>query len=133
MTDPADALAAFEDARARLDELVAESRDRSARAARVADHALETATARSPRGEVTVTAQAGGIVRAMEFSDAGFELGPAALARLAVQTIAQAQHAAAQRFAESASSELGADSPIAAQLRADAERAFPEPGGSAIR
>lgn len=132
MTEPEDALAAFEDARARLDELVAEARDRSVRASRVAEGALQTATARSPRGEVTVTAQAGGVIRRLDFSDAGFDLAPDALARLTVQTIAQAQHAAAQRFAESASRELGADSPIAAQLRADAERAFPAPGGPGL-
>src|SRR5690554_1239589 len=117
MTDP---LADFDAARARLQTIVAEARANTGRAERVADqvHQLE-ATARSPRGELTVTSRAGGIITGIQFTDAALALAPASLAQLTVTTIAYAQHAAAIKFTESAASEFGADSSMADQLRAD--------------
>lgn len=127
MTDP---LAEFEAAQARLRAMVAEARDNTSRAERVADDARSAqATSRSPRGELTVTSRAGGVVTGIQFTEAALELSPQALAQLTVTTIAQAQHAAAMRFAETAAGEFGSDSAIANTLKADAERAFPSPGG----
>lgn len=125
MTDP---YAAFDAAQARLQAIRAEARANSRQAAIVADEArTTTATARSPRGEVSVTARAGGVVSAIEFTEAALELDPAALSRLTVAAIAQAQHAAATEFADLAASQLG-DPVLAATFRADAAKAFPQPG-----
>ncbi len=131
MTDP---LAEFEAAQARLEKIVAEARANTVRAERVSDDARTVqATARSPRGELTVTSRAGGVVTAIQFTDDALELEPQALAQLTVATIAQAQHAAAVRFAQAAAGEFGTDSPIADSLRADAEQAFPSPGSGGAR
>lgn len=125
MTDP---YAAFDAAQARLQAIRAEARANSQRAALVADEArTTTATARSPRGEVSVTSRAGGVISAIDFSEAALELEPAALSRLTIATIAEAQHAAAAEFADLAASQLG-DPALAATFRADAEKAFPQPG-----
>lgn len=125
MTDPMDE---FDAAQERLREIVDQARANTARAKRVADEARTAeATARSPRGELTVTSRAGGIITGIQFTDAAMDLAPHALAQLTVATIAQAQNVAALRFAESAGEQFGADSPAAEELRADAQRAFPSP------
>jgi len=123
-----DAYAEFDAAQARLQAIRAEARANTQRATLVADEArTTTATARSARGEVSVTSRAGGVITAIDFSDAAYELDPAALARLTVTTIAQAQHSAATAFAETAAVQLG-DPLLAASLMSDAEKAFPQPG-----
>jgi hypothetical protein len=130
-TDPVDE---FDATQARLEAIMAEARANTVRASRVADQASTVeATARSSRGELTVTSRAGGVITAIEFSTDALELGPAALARITVTTIAEAQHAAALRFADQAAEELSANSPLADTLRADAERAFPSPNPGGLR
>lgn len=126
MTNREDPLAEFAAAEARLSAIVAESRANRDQATQFAAEAkTTTATARSPRGEVSVTARVGGTITAVQFGDAAMRLTPAALAALTTKTIAAAQHDAAQAFANQAAYQFGANSPIAAQYRADAERAFP--------
>jgi len=72
-----------------------------ARARNAALHALAAearaaeATARSPRGEVEVTAGADGTIRAVRFSDDVDDIDLSALGRLTTETIAAAQRAAA--------------------------------------
>jgi len=125
VTDP---YAEFDAAQARLQAIRGEARANARQAALVADEArTTTATARSPRGEVSVTSRAGGVITGIEFSEAALELEPAALSRLTVTTIAQAQHEAAADFARTAGEQLG-DPALAASFRADAETAFPQPG-----
>lgn len=127
MTDP---LAQFDDAKARLEEIVAQARDHTGRAERLAEgsHDMKV-TVRSPRGELMVTSRVGGAITAIQFTDAALTLSPHTLAQLTVTTIGRAQNAAAMRFAESAADQLGANSALAESLRADAERAFPSPSG----
>ena len=123
-----DPLAAFEAAAAKIAAVRARSRSNVQRATRVSDHARTAqAVARSARNEITVTARAGGVIERIEFDDAAFDLAPAELSRLAVRTIAQAQHDAAMSFASTAALEFGSDSPVAAALRSDAQQAFPPP------
>lgn len=134
MTDPTDPLASFDAAQARLERIAAEARANSVSASRLSDAVRTThATARSPRGELTVTSRAGGVVTAVEFSGAALELAPAELGRLTVATIAEAQHAATTLFAELTAEELAATPALADALRADAERAFPPPGSGGLR
>jgi hypothetical protein len=134
MTDPTlpidstDPLAAFDAAHARVEQISREARANAVHASRVSDAARSTqATVRSPRGEVSVTSKAGGVISAIEFSEAALELAATDLARLTVTTIAQAQHAATVQFAELTADEFAANPQLAASLRADAERAFPSP------
>ncbi|RLP82941.1 hypothetical protein D9V34_06750 [Mycetocola lacteus] len=119
----------FEAARAELQAISAQADANAQGAAALADDARTLqASVRSPRGEVTVTARVGGAISAVQFADAALSLRPAELSRLVETTIAQAQFQAAQRFADRAAEAFGTDSEIAAQLRADALAAFPEPG-----
>ena len=105
-----DPLAAFEAAAAKIAAVRARSQANVQRAARVSDQArTATAVARSGRNEITVTARAGGIIESIDFDDAAFDLSPGELSRLAVRTIAQAQHDAAMSFARAAAAEFGSD------------------------
>lgn len=134
MTDPTDPMAQFDAARARLDAISARAHANTLSATVVADEArTAAASARSPRGEVVVTARAGGVISAVEFSQAALDLGAAALGRITAETIAEAQHAAATRFADRAAEEFVGNPELAAELRAEAEQAFPAPGGGGLR
>jgi len=129
MTTGNDFFADFDAAQARIEAIAAQARANTVHASRIADDVrTATATARSPRGEISVVSRVGGVIASVEYSDAAFDLAPGALARITVETIARAQHAASVQFADRASDELGADSALADGLRADAERAFPSPG-----
>jgi len=134
MVDTTDPFAEFDAAHARLEAIAAQARANTVRASKIADDVRTTvASARSSRGEITVTARAGGAITAIDFSDDAYELEPAVLSRIVIETIAQAQHAAATEFADRAAEQLGANSALADGLRADAEQAFPAPGFDAPR
>jgi hypothetical protein len=85
-----------------------------------------TATVRSLRGEVEVTADPSGAVRAVHFSDDARELRAADLGRLVTETIARAQHEAAERALAAASEALGAEDAVVTRIR-DEVRRRPEP------
>ncbi|MDR2320968.1 MAG: YbaB/EbfC family nucleoid-associated protein [Microbacterium sp.] len=90
-----------------------------------------TGTARSRRGEVTVRARVGGRIDDITFAESADDLTLQALARLTVQTIANAQHDAMSSLAERGAELFGAESDIAASLRSDADRGFPAGGPQA--
>ena len=134
MTDMNDPMAQFAAAQARITAITEQARANTASASRVAEEARTAeASARSPRGEVVVTARAGGVVSGIEFSPASLQLDAAALGRITVATIAQAQHEAATRFAERASEEFASSPELARELRADAEKAFPPSAADGLR
>lgn len=124
-----DPLAAVEAARARVDAQIAAAEAKRAGVAQLArdvDHA--SSEARSPRGEVTVTARPSGQIVAVEFGRAAEGLAAAALSRLVTSTIASAQHRAAMDAVHRSAEVLGEGSPIVDQMRDEAVRAFPDPG-----
>lgn len=91
-------------------------------------------TVRSARGEVEVTAQPSGRVVDLRFSASAEGLSAAALSRVATETIALAQHAAAMAAVQRSAELLGESSEFVSQLRHDAETAYPKPGaGDSIR
>lgn len=127
MADPtADLDASFEDARRRLDDIVADA-DRNRERARTLAEQSRTITAdvRSPRGEVVVRAGVGGRIDAITFGPGAESLGLDTLARLTVHTIADAQHAAMRRLAEQGAAQFGTDSDIARGLYRDADTGYP--------
>lgn len=89
-----------------------------------------TATARSPRGEVTVTAAPSGVVLSVVFSDDALSSGRSSLERLVLQTITQAQRAAADEAARLTAETMGPDSALASEMARDADRRFGQPGGA---
>lgn len=123
-----DPLEAFEDAARRLAAVRAQSRANVQLTEKLATDARSaSAVARSPRGEVTVAAKAGGVLTDLQITDAAYDLDPDALAQMLMRVIARAQHDAAMAFADAASGALGEDSPVAATLRSNAQDAFPDP------
>ncbi|GAB3493212.1 YbaB/EbfC family nucleoid-associated protein [Amycolatopsis cihanbeyliensis] len=99
---------------------LADYRDRLERAARGARQARESlqesgATARSPRGEVTVSVNAAGVLEGVTLTPMARKLEADALAGLIVNTAREAQCLAAERMAEVMAGYLG-DSPALTQL-----------------
>lgn len=126
---PNDPLAAAEAARERVAEQVARAAERKTQVQTLAaDLRATTATAKSARAEVTVTAQPSGRITAVEFAPAAENLGAAELARLVTHTIAAAQHKAALNAVERSSQTLGDTAELVTQLRAEAAATFPDPG-----
>jgi DNA-binding protein YbaB len=122
MTDP---FGDLQSARATINDQVQQARDRATAIAQLAETVNTTsATVRSPRGEVSVTATAGAAISKVELSSDATALGPAALAALVTQTIASAQRAAAAAALAAAEQTLGSDSAFVAGLRADVESRF---------
>lgn len=119
---------AFAKARRQLDDIALRAQQNRARAQEMKE-ATETTvgTARSPHGEVTVTARVGGRLASLEFAPSAEQLALPALARITLETIAQAQHAAMAALADHSAEVFGADSEITAGLRADADRSYPAP------
>jgi DNA-binding protein YbaB len=132
MTDAFDDL---DSARARIRSQVQDARERTAAVTVLADQiAATTATVRSARGEVTVTATAGAQITDVTVADAALSLRADALGRLIRDTVASAQRAAAERGVAAAEETLGADSAFVAGLRADVESRFGElPGETVLR
>ena len=95
MTDAFDDL---DSARARIRQQVQGARERSAAVTVLADQVAATsATVRSPRGEVSVTATAGAQITDVTVAPGALELRADVLGRLIRDTIAAAQRTAAQR------------------------------------
>lgn len=84
--------------------------------------------ARSPRGEVTVTAAVTGVPTGLELSDAALALSSRALAALVLSTVQQAAADAARQAQEVLSPVLGegASSFLGARLSAEDVRALQE-------
>lgn len=115
----------LESARATIASQLEQARERSVAMTALAETVTTTsATVRSPRGEVSVTATAGAAVSKVEFSADATALGAAALGALVTQTIASAQRAAAAAALAAAEQTLGTDSAFVAGLRADVESRF---------
>ena len=130
MTDP---FASIDSARARVQAQLAEARARDAAITVLADEvSTASATVRSPRGEVSVTATASAIVTDVTLAAASIGLGPEALGRLVAETIARAQRAAAEQALTAAEQTLGAESSFVAGLRADVDSRF-GPGDGLLR
>ena len=88
-----------------------------------------TATARSARGEVTVTARPDGTITDVVLAPGALDGRADALGRLVTATIAEAQRTAAQLALEAAADTLGSDSAFVAGLRAEIdERHEPRQG-----
>jgi DNA-binding protein YbaB len=121
-------------ARARVDAQIAAAEQRRAAVHRLANEVGQlTATAQSPRGEVSATAQPGGKVTAVRVTEEGLSLSADALSRVLTETVAQAQHSAAMTAVDRSSELLGADSPFVQNLRLQANEAFPGAGSDGIR
>jgi DNA-binding protein YbaB len=116
----------FEAARAQIRAQV-----EAARARRDAVHALSgkvastSATIRSSRGDVTVTADPTGRISKVRLSEDAMDLRPDDLSRLLTETIADAQRAASAAALQEAEQLLGADDGFVAQLRNDIDKRFP--------
>ncbi|MFF2273101.1 YbaB/EbfC family nucleoid-associated protein [Agromyces sp. NPDC058136] len=120
MSTTDDALAGVEAARARVAGQIAQAEARRAGIHALADEIRAlSATVRSSRGEVQVTAMPGGQVTAVTFSSIAEQLDAASLSAIATRTVAEAQQRAAELAVELASEKLGAESPFVAQLRGD--------------
>lgn len=119
---------AFARARGQLEDVARRAQQNRIRAQEMKE-ATESivATARSPRGDVTVRARVGGRIESLEFADSAEQLALAALARITLETIAQAQQGAMKALADRGEELFGEDSDIVAGLRADAERGYPAP------
>ncbi len=114
MTDDAfsamsgDPMAELDAARGRVQAQLQETRARNEALHSLAEQTAEaTATVRSPRGELEVTAEAGGRIRAVRFAGTALDLTPADLGRLTTQTIVAAQRAAAEAALAAVESTLG--------------------------
>lgn len=127
-TDP---LAAVEAARAKVDAQLAAAEARRAGVTQLAEAVKDAvSTARSPRGEVTVTAQPTGRVVSVVLTEAAESLAAPELSRLLTETVALAQHRAAMDALDRSAAVLGDGSPLVAQMRGEALAAFPEPGAN---
>ena len=110
-------------ARARVRDQVEASRARNAAVNALAETvAATTATARSARGEVTVTSRPDGTITDVVFAPGALDGRAEALGRLVTVTIAEAQRAAAVRALDAAEDTLGSDSAFVADLRADVDQ-----------
>lgn len=128
MTDP---LAGFAEMRERVQAQMAEARRRQEavdRLAREIDDA--TASASSPRGEVTVTATAKGAISHIALSPEALDATADGLAEILTTTIRAAQKAAAEHALALTEDTLG-NGAFTAELRADIEQRYadddPEP------
>lgn len=132
MTDAVDDL---DSARARIRSQVQDARERTAAVTVLADRVAATsATVRSPRGEVTITATAGAQVTGVTVAPGALELRADALGRIILDTIAAAQRAAAELALAAAEESLGADSGFVVGLRADIDARFGDrPGETLLR
>lgn len=118
----------FDAAKDRLANILAQAQANTVRASELAEQARTLQiTMRSDGGEVTVTAGVGGVITAVEFGATAFDVSTTELSRLALHTIAAAQNAAANQFAERAAMGLPPDSALGSAWRDDANRAFPAP------
>ena len=127
MTDPFDSLAS---ARARVHSQLQDARARDAAVGLLAETVnAATATAVSPRGEVSVTSTAAGVVTDVALTPAALALRPEALGPLVAQIVAQAQRAAAELAVAAAETALGPDAAIVASLRTDVDARFGPPTG----
>jgi hypothetical protein len=86
-----------------------------------ADVKAATGTARSPRGEVEVTADSSAVVTSVRHADDALELGADELGRMLADTIAKAQAAASERALVLTAEALGEESPLTLELRAEVE------------
>jgi hypothetical protein len=120
MTDAFDDLA---HARSRVRAQVEAARARNVAITTLADTvATTTATVRSARGEVTVTARSDATIVDIVVAPGALGLRHDALGRLLTDTVARAQRAAADKALESAEDALGAHSDLVTGLRADLDR-----------
>lgn len=114
---------AFDDlthARSRVRAQVEAARDRNVAITTLAvTVATTTATVRSSRGEVTVTARPDATIVDIVVAPGALGLRNDALGRLLTDTVARAQRAAADQALESAEDALGAHSDLVTRLRAD--------------
>jgi len=130
MTDP---YGGPDQVRATVRAQIAKAEARTAAVDALADRiAATTATVRSLRGEVEVTAEPSGAVRSVRFADDALELRAADLGRLVTETIARARFEAAERALAAAGETLGDDSPLVARLRDEVHRR-PEPPAPGAR
>ncbi len=123
----------FAAARRQLDDInrqAQQNRERANALASDVDTIVESV--RSGRGEVVVRARVGGKLAGLEFGPSAEDLDLPSLARITLETIAQAQHKAMTALADRSAELFGEESDIATSIRTDAERAYPAPGaGSA--
>lgn len=130
MTDAFDDL---DSARARIRSQVQDARERTAAVTVLAEQVAATsATVRSARGEVTVTATAGARITDVTVADAALGLRADVLGRLIRDTVAAAQRAAAENALVLAEETLGTDSGFVVGLRADIDTRFGEAPGDTI-
>jgi DNA-binding protein YbaB len=109
--------------RATIDAQVADAAARAAAVDALAERiATTTATVRSLRGEVEVTAAPSGAIRSVRLADDALELTAVDLGRLVTETISRAQREAADRAFAEAESALGPDSGVVGQLRDELAR-----------
>ncbi|WP_460773581.1 YbaB/EbfC family nucleoid-associated protein [Microbacterium sp. GXF7504] len=130
MTWDGEALASLEAARARVLAQTERARAAAADAERLAEDVRAlTTTARSPRGEVSVTAAADGGIERIEVAEGAYDLDAASLGRLLTETIRRAQQAAADAALARMGETLGEDSPLVQGVRAElASRRRPATG-----
>ena len=122
MTDP---FADVDSARASIRGQLADARARDAAVTALAEQvAVASATVRSPRAEVSVTATASAVVTDVTLAATSSDLGTQALGRLITATIVQAQRAAAEQALAAAEQSLGTGSAFVGSLRADVETRF---------
>ncbi|MCC4907203.1 YbaB/EbfC family nucleoid-associated protein [Microbacterium sp. cx-59] len=125
MTLENDTLAAVESARMRIIAQTERARTAAKDAAVMADEVRAAAsTARSPGGEVSVTAQAGGAVTRVDITERGREWDARTLSSVITDTIRKAQREAAEAAVRRLSSSVGADSPLVSSVRAQIDAQF---------
>ncbi len=122
MTDP---FADLDTARSTVRGQLQAARERNAAVAALTDtvNAL-SATVKSSRGEVTVTATPSAAIPNVTLDSSAFNLTPDALSRLVTETIARAQRAAAELALTEAQNALGEGSNFVSGLRADVDSRF---------
>ena len=128
MTD--EVFAEIEAARARVNAQIAEAELRRSAVDKLAEDVKQlSVSVQSPRGEVQATAQPGGKVTGVRFTEAALSLSADALSRLVTETIARAQHQAAMAAVDRSAQLLGDGSAFVEELRTQANTSFPPPAG----
>ncbi|NYG98317.1 DNA-binding protein YbaB [Schumannella luteola] len=131
--NPSDPYGSPDRVRASVQAQVAAAEARTATVDALAERvAATTASARSLRGEVEVTAEPTGAVREVRFSEDALGLRAADLGRLVTETIARAQRDAAEKALAAAAEALGAGSAVVGQIRDEISRR-PEPPTAGAR
>lgn len=111
---------------ARIEEQVAQAQETARRAEQVREQFEQVrGRAASPRGEVRVTVETTGRITALDLHEDALRLDPRDLSALILETVAAAQRQAANESLALVEGTFGAQSGVAANLRAELARMAP--------